>query len=1091
MTCQMGQVLSFAGSHRRGFNALKLKDLGLVSAVSVPTGSSSRFLTALYNYEFDVPGVNKLLQLSGTQVYLSFRSAREWTVDRSNNFGSKYMSFGNTINGVTHVHTLNAQDGSSTLIAIISTGQTYVVPGTSFSVRQDWTTNLGAQLSISSTGSLPAAIPEPAPTYPAAGTTLWNSGIQDTAEQGSTASGSYGGSAVLNINWAGDDRNSSVFIRAQVNVPAASNIVSATLVLEADTDQLQAQQGTTQSFIAAEQSLNPQTYSGNLRSRTYFPRVATAFSGDYFVGDEIRVDVRTQVQQVVSQTGWMPGNHMSLTIFSAVVNQQLTRTAQSGYGCGLIGGTTLCGPRMRIVYTSSGGGQPAPVNCVSSWSAWSVCTNTAGTCGSAGTQERNLLVSVPAANGGTPCPTPTRETRSCTTEPCVVVIKVERIRKNKKKYFLNSSSKKNCIWTWGPWSACAGSCSSFGSRSRSIIISQLPDPTGVQCPTVQTETDNTCLTAACPPIDCIVEYTNWGTCSGACGTSSGTQNRTGVVRISPQYGGASCPPLFQTQSCTTPACIQDCVVVYGSFGECVGTCGGLTGTQTKTGTVVQAKIGAGASCPPLVVSQSCRTAACPPRDCVYSWSFSECSGGACGASGTQTRTAIVLSPAVGSGQACPAPSIVACQMPACVTEPVSVFPLAETAMSGTLSTGSLLNLKFADGIVERITESNRAIDYVWLLDSPRAASLQLKVVVGVSNLAGQTIQFQWAFLGSPWVTALTVSQSSTQTYTVTLSAALTQARILYIRMVNSDRNTVRSSLTAVSIDQLLVAAAVPPAVVAANCIQGEWVASACSTRCGTGTQTLTRPTLQQPSSGGTPCGASSSSQSCSEFTQCPDNCVVSSWSNFSACSATCGSGTITRTRTIVRPASNGGTACPNLTETIPCGTNLPPCSASCVYGPWTPSGSCSVACGGGTQLLVRSATGPGCRGSSTSTQSCNTQACPGSTFLLRLQAILSQSGGVYYQSWPTASNVITPEVSLILSGRATDLSATLLSNAYWQLITNPGASIVCSVTSVTLTCPVGTIVATTNIANVIGKAQCQNSLGAFATLAAIQFTILC
>jgi hypothetical protein len=425
MTCMMGQVLASPGSHRRGFNALKLYKLGFLQPVTLATGASTPFLSSLYNYEFDTAGIVKLLKLPDGEIYLSFRSAREWSVDRSNNFGSKYMSFGSTINGATHVHTRNS-DGSTTLVKVILNGQSYAVPNSAFSVRQDWSTKDGAQLSITSTGTFPTALVQPVVTAPLAGTAVWNSGLQDTSEQSSTSIGCYGGSAVLNINWAGDDRNSSVFMRLQVNVPVNSNIVSATLLLEADVDQLQYQQGTTQTIIAAEQTLNPQAYSGNVKARPYFARVATAFSGDYYVADEIAINLQTQVQQVVSQVGWVAGNYMSLTIVSAVLNQQLTRTAQSGYACGLIGGLTLCGPRLRVVYTSGSGGLPAPINCMFTWSAWSVCSNSLNQCGAAGTQDRNLLVTTQPANGGTACPSPTRQTQDCTTAPCIVPVKVTK-----------------------------------------------------------------------------------------------------------------------------------------------------------------------------------------------------------------------------------------------------------------------------------------------------------------------------------------------------------------------------------------------------------------------------------------------------------------------------------------------------------------------------------------------------------------------------------------------------------------------------------------------------------------------------------------
>jgi hypothetical protein len=47
---------------------------------------------------------------------------------------------------------------------------------------------------------------------------------------------------------------------------------------------------------------------------------------------------------------------------------------------------------------------------------------------------------------------------------------------------------------------------------------------------------------------------------------------------------------------------------------------------------------------------------------------------------------------------------------------------------------------------------------------------------------------------------------------------------------------------------------------------------------------------------------------------CPVDCVVSEWSAWSECVE----GTQTRTRTILTPASNGGTPCPVLEETQPC-----------------------------------------------------------------------------------------------------------------------------------------------------------------------------
>ena len=64
----------------------------------------------------------------------------------------------------------------------------------------------------------------------------------------------------------------------------------------------------------------------------------------------------------------------------------------------------------------------------------------------------------------------------------------------------------------------------------------------------------------------------------------------------------------------------------------------------------------------------------------------------------------------------------------------------------------------------------------------------------------------------------------------------------------------------------------------------------------------------------------------------PVNCQVSGWSDSGSCTATaCGtSGTKPQTRTVITPAANGGTACPPLTQNVPC--NGPVCVTSCPAG---------------------------------------------------------------------------------------------------------------------------------------------------------------
>jgi hypothetical protein len=163
-----------------------------------------------------------------------------------------------------------------------------------------------------------------------------------------------------------------------------------------------------------------------------------------------------------------------------------------------------------------------------------------------------------------------------------------------------------------------------------------------------------------------------------------------------------------------------------------------------------------------------------------------------------------------------------------------------------------------------------------------------------------------------------------------------------------------------------------------NCEVSPWSAwGGCSVTCGGGSQTQNRIVTSAPLNGGTVCPALSNSRSCNT-NGCPVNCVVSQWSVWGGCSATCGGGSQTQNRIVTTAPLNGGTVCPALSNSRSCNTNG--CPVNCVVSQWSVWGGCSATCGGGSQTQNRMVTTAPVNGGVvcpplTNSRTCNTQAC--------------------------------------------------------------------------------------------------------------------
>lgn len=141
-----------------------------------------------------------------------------------------------------------------------------------------------------------------------------------------------------------------------------------------------------------------------------------------------------------------------------------------------------------------------------------------------------------------------------------------------------------------------------------------------------------------------------------------------------------------------------------------------------------------------------------------------------------------------------------------------------------------------------------------------------------------------------------------------------------------------------------------------DCEIGEWGPwSECSGKCKKdgATITRTREVTTQPAHGGKECcGELKETKPCGEE---PTHCKKSPWTPWSDCSATCNTGTKSRTRHIETPATCGGAPCIcDYKETINC--HHKECHTPCETGPWTEWSECPKTCGGAVQSRSRSIT---------------------------------------------------------------------------------------------------------------------------------------
>ena len=408
------------------------------------------------------------------------------------------------------------------------------------------------------------------------------------------------------------------------------------------------------------------------------------------------------------------------------------------------------------------------------------------------------------------------------------------------------------VTQWGAWSTCSLTCGGgVRTRARSILVATAHG--GAICPAGEDE--GTCNSVPCAQ-DCVVNvWSSWSECSHSCGY--GSQKRARTVNTATNHGGKACPSLDEARVCFSGPCPVHCdVSAWSSWQHCSASCGG--GTKLRTRTVLTHAESGGYVCPELSQSAGCNTHACPV-DCVVSvyGHWGPCSK-SCGG-GVHTRTREVTRAAAHGGVACP---------PVAEQGTCNEQPCALDCIVSVWSKWGACSTTCGDGAMQRT-----------------------RVVVTTAQHGGKECpmlkEFTFCHMG--------------------------------------------------------------PCPV--HCDVSEWSDfSGCSRSCGAGIRTRTRTVVNHAMHGGYVCPLLKEEVKCND-NPCPVDCQLSLYSEWTTCSVTCGTGSRRRERTVSQASLHGGVACGELIETAVCNTT--PCPVDCVVSSFSAWSSCTKTCGSGTMMRLR------------------------------------------------------------------------------------------------------------------------------------------
>jgi len=551
-----------------------------------------------------------------------------------------------------------------------------------------------------------------------------------------------------------------------------------------------------------------------------------------------------------------------------------------------------------------------------------------------------------------------------------------------------------CHWeAWGEWAPCKATCGGgLSSRSRKlVVVTTLSSGTVTECSNdAQTKP---CGVADCP-IDCVWEkWQTWSECSATCGPGSRSKRRTNIPA---QFGGSACVDAFEK---SIDCFLAECFSTWGEWSDwngCSRTCG--SGQEKRYRELFTA-----GSAGKYDEMRQCALNECPVDCSLGDWNEWEACSASCG-SGEIRRVRPVEKQMAHGGMPCEYRTETApCQQkcPAnCEWGNWEDWSLC-SASCGTGTQSHIRRIskrkdehgldcsgqETEDRICSLASCSSDCYISDWSMWSPCSSSCgtgskQRSRIVHQPRDGGRPCP-----LGSNTYESIRCSiredcpqdcawadWAEWSTCSATCGdGRSSRGREVMIPAVGDGKNCSESSMQGRDCNE----ASCP-----ISCEWGLWSDwFACTSSCGEGNKSRTRAVLQVPSNGGAACAGGNEEQQSCKTIDCPVDCMWGDWLIWGSCSSSCGTGTISRTRGR-RPAAFGGAECTSAArETKDC-ESLPECPKDCVWNVWSDWQPCSVTCGSGYERKRRlrksyeTLGGRICKGAEEDERTCTSIPCP-------------------------------------------------------------------------------------------------------------------